>query len=198
MRAFGVTTNPGRDPCRRDTPQAALASSVVASIPIVCPVTKPPSASRCRIHVNTAVASPDRSAAACARSSSGRARGRQLADARSCARSASPPPATPSRAPNRGLRSAEQQQPEVPPRRQARPAQDRRVERRAHCSSTNASKPASSRMRFLGLPPIKRMRRAARQVARRNPHRLAAPGDVVYPWPCHRVSVVRGIDRVDP
>ena len=33
---------------------AAFASSVVASIPIVLPLTKPASASRCRIHEKTA------------------------------------------------------------------------------------------------------------------------------------------------
>ena len=60
------------------------------------------------------------------------------------------------------------QRTEVPPRRQARPAQDRRVERGALL----LDKRIEARVIEDAIqPPIKRMRRAARQVARRNPHR---------------------------
>ena len=72
---------------------------------------------------------------------------------------------------------AEQQQPEVPPRRQARPTQDRRVERRALLLDERVE---ARVIEDAIQPVIERLRRATGRLWE-STSTLAVPGDVVCP-----------------
>ena len=86
--------------------KAALASSVVASIPIVVPLTRSAVANTCRIHVKTARGGfPDRAGAASARSSNAPASARRGPALGTRGARANRRSATRCRAPNQCLRS---------------------------------------------------------------------------------------------
>ena len=89
---------------------------------------------------------------------------------------------------------AEQQQPDVSAGRETRPSDDRRIERRArpfdeHIETGLVEHPVQSR--------VKRMRGAAWQVLRRDPHRRLTCTSFTFAHR-HGPSVGHGIDRVDP
>src|SRR4051812_40510768 len=169
---------------------AALASSVVASMPIVVPLTSPASANCCRTQVKTArwvsrsISRRVREIVEWSGVGSCRSRSKKL---RTLSESAARHAIARS---SRGLEIPEQQQPKVSPRRETGTPHDLGVERRARALDERIE---LRLVQHAIQPPVERMRRATRQILRGHPHRGLARAPFAFAHR-HAQSLVHAID----
>ena len=174
---------------------AALASSVVASMPIVVPLHQPrvrqplqhPGEHRAmRLQIDQPARARDR------RVVRGRFLQLQLQETPHAQRIGRAPRNRPFRV--EALKIAEQQQAKVPTRRETGPSHDLGVERGARTFDERIE------LRLVEhpiQPSVERVRRTARQILRGHPHRRLARSSFAFAHR-HAQSLGHGIDAVDP